>query len=51
MHDFDVEKSVSNSQNLLAGSSAVIYAGGTCQDRSCAKHWFKHFSTLGKINF
>ena len=45
MHGFDVGKSVSNSQNLLAGSTAVLLET-LFQDRSHAKHWFKHFNTL-----
>ena len=45
LHDFGVGKSVSNSWNLLAGSTAVLLER-LFQNRSCAKHWFKHFSTL-----
>ena len=43
-------KSVSNSQNLLDGSTAVLLET-LFQDRSCAKHWFKHFSTLAVTFF
>ena len=38
-------KSVSNSQNLRDGSTAVLLET-LFQDWSRAKHWFKHFSTL-----
>ena len=45
MLNFNVGKSVLNSQNLLAGSTAVLLET-LFWDLSCAKHWFKHFSTL-----
>ena len=45
MNNFDVRKCVSNSRNLLAGSTAVLLET-LFWDRSRAKHWFKHFSTL-----
>ena len=38
-------KSLSNSQNLLDGSTRV-FLETLFQHRSCAKHWSKHFSTL-----
>ena len=42
-------KSVSDSQNLLAGATAVLLET-LFQNRSCAKHWYKKLKPLASFS-